>query len=331
MNRPRISVLATGGTIASAGASPTATTVYAIASGVEQLLAAVPAAADLATLSGEQIANVPSHELTSHDGLRLARRIRALQRSGQCDGVVVTHGTDTIEETAFLLDRVLPDGFPVVLTGAMRPASAVSADGPLNLINAIRIAALPQAAGRGVLVTLNERIGAARHVAKRHTTAVDAFDGGEAGWAGAIRGERVTFFAPPAVPAGPRFDLGTIEALADVVVLHGHQDMPAWMFDAAIERGVRGIVFAATGNGSMPGPVRAAAARCRARGVLVVRASRTGGGAVTPRPDDAEQGLIPAGGLNPQKARILLALALTRTDEPDAVRDLFAAVDAQPS
>lgn len=324
MTRARISVLATGGTIASAGAGGAATTVYSVTTGVDQLLDAIPDAATLADVSGEQVSNVPSHELTSRDVLGLARRIARLQAEGACDGIVVTHGTDTIEETAFLLDCVLPLAIPVVLTGAMRPGSAISADGPRNLINAIRVAASADAIGRGVLVTLNDRIGAARDVVKAHTTAVDAFHCGEAGWKGAIEGEVARFFAPPLPRAPARFDLASIDRLPEVAIIFGHQDMPIWMFDAALERGVQGIVFGATGNGSMPGPVRAAAARCRDAGVPVVRASRTGGGAVTPRPDDVDEGLIPAGDFNPQKARVLLGLGLTETSEPAALRELFA-------
>lgn len=182
---PKIVVLATGGTIVSSGASAVQVTGYSIDKvRVDDILATVPALSDIARIEAEQISNIDSGSMTSAVWLKLASRIEALASDPDVAGFVVTHGTDTMEETAFFLHLTLHTAKPVVFTGAMRPATAVSADGPFNLYNAVRAAAAPESAGKGVLIVFNDRIYSARFAAKRHPTNPDAFGGATSGpWA----------------------------------------------------------------------------------------------------------------------------------------------------
>lgn len=191
-SKPRISILTTGGTIAASGADATATTIYAIDPARNPVMDLMASLRPVADVTLERFCHVPSHDLDLETVLALARRIQAL-RDGGVDGIVVTHGTDTLEETAFVLDLVLALDGPVVLTGAARPSSALSADGPLNLLNAVRVAAHPEAAAQGVVTCLNDRIGAARFIAKTHTSAPDAFRSNEQGFLGAVNGAEPTF------------------------------------------------------------------------------------------------------------------------------------------
>ncbi len=190
---PRIAVLAMGGTIAGQSASPTVTTEYKPGVfDVGLLISSVPGLAQVARISAEQIANIDSANITNGHLLRLARRINTLSASGAVDGIVVTHGTDTLEETAYFLNLVVETDTPLILTGSMRPATAISADGPLNLYNAVVIAGTPHARGQGVLVAVNERIDAARDVTKTHTTNVDTFRSPETGCLGYVKAARHT-------------------------------------------------------------------------------------------------------------------------------------------
>jgi L-asparaginase len=311
MGKSRITILTTGGTIAASGADAAATTIYAIDPARNPVMDLIDMLRPTADVTLEPFCHVPSHDLTMRDVLALARRIEALQAGSGADGIVVTHGTDTLEETAFVLDLVLAPGSPVVLTGAARPSSALSADGPLNLLNAVRVAISPDAAGRGVLTCMSDRIGAARFIAKRHTSAPDAFRSDEQGFVGAVNGAEIDFFSRAGAREAPRFRLDSIGGdLPRVTIVYGHLGMDSRMIKLAIQDGASGIVVAATGNGSMPAAIKPALAQARDAGIPVVRASRVGSGAVSAAPVDTEYGTIPAGWLNPQKARLLLMLAL---------------------
>ncbi|MET0742274.1 MAG: asparaginase [Microvirga sp.] len=326
MSKRRISILTTGGTIAASGADATATTIYAIdpaRNPVADLMASLGPVADVRL---EPFCHTPSHDLALDTVLALARRVEALLAAGEADGIVVTHGTDTLEETAFVLDLVLAPAGPVILTGAARPSSALSADGPLNLLNAVRVAASPDAAGRGILTCLNDRIGAARFIAKVHTSAPDAFRANEQGYLGAVTGAEVSFFSPSPARRAAWFRLDAIGALPRVAIVYGHLGMDARMMELAIEDGASGIVVAATGNGSMPAAIKPALARAREAGLVVVRASRVGSGAVSTAPVDTEYGTLPAGWLNPQKARLLLMIALGQGADRDRVAAHFRAI-----
>jgi L-asparaginase len=313
---PRIAVIATGGTIAGVSAAESDTTGYqAGALPITQLLAGVPQLGALADVVAEQPFSEDSKDLTPEHWLILARRVQARLDEPAIDAVVITHGTDTLEETAFFLHLVLTSDKPVVMTAAMRPATALSADGPMNLYQALSVAATPAARGRGVLVVVADRIWSARDVAKRHTQAIDALgdtDSGPLGWA-----------HPPRFSSGPddrlagRVPLATLPmdggvSLPHVEILFIAAGSAPELIAAACAQGARGLVLALPGNGSVPQRLAPALEACRRQGVSVVRASRTGAGPVAPASDALAGPLLCAGQLSPAKARIALMLALAR-------------------
>lgn len=314
---PRIVLLGTGGTIASSGASATQLHDYRVTATLEDVMASVPQIHTLGSLSGEQLFNVPSHDIDNDMLLQLARRVAQALDDPGVDGVVLTHGTDTLEETAYFLDLVTNSQKPVVIVGAMRPAQALSADGPLNLYNAVRVATSPQARGKGVLVVLDDRIVAARYASKRHTCATDAFRPYEHGLLGEIAGGVVRFFYSlvPRQVDGMAFALNEITTLPQVDVIFDHIGAGEHLYDASIASGAKGIVLASTGNGSLSTSARAGARKALHSGVLMVRSTRTGSGTVSPLADDAHFHTVCANGLNPQKARLLLMLVLTKTSD----------------
>jgi L-asparaginase len=310
---PRIAVLATGGTIAGAAADAANTSGYqAGVVGVEQLLAVVPALSTVARIAPEQIASVDSKDMSMPLWTTLAQRINTLLAADDIDGLVVTHGTDTLEETAYLLHLTVKSDKPVVLTAAMRPASALSADGPLNLLNAVTVAANAGARGQGVLVAFNNKIHSARDVVKTSTYAVDAFHSPEIGALGWVQDGRVEFQRSAVRPhtVATEFVIGTNWPHVEIVVSYAGVSRIA--VDALVTAGVRGIVVAGTGNGSMHASLAQALADAASQGVAVVRSSRVGSGHVMRNGAAADDalGFVSAGALNPYKARVLLMLAL---------------------
>ena len=325
--KPHVVILATGGTIAGRGASAVEGTYRPAELPVEDLLAAVPEIHTLARVTGEQVCQVASQDMTSTLWLRIARRVDELLRREDTDGVVITHGTDTMEETAWFLHLTVRNEKPIVLTGAMRAPSSLSADGALNLYNAVAVAASPDARGRGVLLTMNDGIHGAREVTKRHTTRTDAFASPLCGPLGAVHYGEVLFHrsSERRRAASSGFDIRAIEELPKAAILYGYAGFDTLLVDKVLETGVRGIVFAGTGNGNPSAAAVRALARAAASGVAVVRASRVGSGAVTlhAEVDDEAHGFIVAGDLNPQKSRILLLLALTRTGDFRKIQEYF--------
>ena len=323
--QPRVVILGTGGTIAATATASTNTTDYALALGIEAVLAAVPEMQSYARVSAEQVVNLPSQEVDNATLLPLARRINALLASDDVDGIVVTHGTDTMEETAYFLNLVVKSIKPVVVVGAMRPSTALSADGRLNLLNAVKVAAAPHATGKGVLIVLNDRIGAARLTVKTHTTAIDAFSSPECGFIGTVIGAIVDFHSQVLRDhtIHTEFDVASIATLPQVDIVYGYQNAGSYLIDAAIDAGAKGIVYAATGNGTLSEAAQRGAASAREHGVVFVRSTRVGGGSVTPHRVDAELDTVSANSLNPQKARVLLSLALTLTNDPRRVQTYF--------
>ena len=324
--KPKICILTTGGTIAGAAARSDALTGYrAGALGADELLAAVPELSDVCAIESEEVAAIDSKDMTEAVWLHLAARIEAALAAGTA-GVVVTHGTDTLEETAYFLHLVVKSEKPVVLTGAMRPATALSADGPLNLLDAVRLAASPEAHGQGALVVLNGEIHSARDVQKVHTTAVQAFASPDVGTLGRME-EGTPHFRRRVLTRHTReseFDLAGVTALPYVPILYGHAGADARLARAAIESGAAGVVHAGTGNGSIHEALLATLAAAAGKGVPVVRASHTGAGAVLfAESAYAEAGFIDADTLPPAKARILLALALLKTNDRDEIRRMF--------
>lgn len=325
---PNIKILATGGTIAGSSESNTDVTGYkAGALGIDVLINAVPEMKKVADISGEQIANVGSPDIDNAVLLKLANRINELLSSDDVDGIVVTHGTDTLEETAYFLDLVVKSDKPVVVVGAMRPATAISADGSFNLYNAVKIASNPESTGKGVMIALNDRIGAARYITKTNTTGTDTFKSVEQGYLGVVSGDKVYFYnqSTRKHTANTVFDVKGLTELPQVDILYEYQNNGSYLYDAAVASGAKGIVVAGSGNGSLSTRSSEGAARAVDQGVTVVRSTRTGSGVVTPLDSDAEIGTLYADSLNPQKARILLMLALTQTKDPATIQSYFEA------
>ena len=323
----KIYVLATGGTIAGSAESDTATTGYqAGAIGVDALLDAVPEIRRIAEVSGEQIAAIDSKDMTQEVQLRLARRCNELLAFAGIDGIVITHGTDTMEETAYLLSLLACTDKPIVLTGAMRPATAISADGPLNLLDAVRVAASDEARDQGVLVVTNNQIDGAHDVTKSHTMAVNTFqspNGGPLGMVddGAVKFSRHSCFAH----LENSLQLGkNVQKLPDVRILYGCAGDDGLLVEAAVKAGAKGIVYAGMGNGSLPAPVEEKLAAAVKQGVAVVRSSRGYAGNVTVAEASYEAaGFFRSGSLNPQKARILLQLALANGNDAKEIQAWF--------
>lgn len=320
---PHIVILATGGTIAGAAPSDVQTTGYqpGVIS-VDTMVKAVPALGQIARIEAEQFSNIGSENMTSALILQLSKRVNELLARPDVDGVVITHGTDTLDETPYFLNLTVKSRKPVVFTAAMRPATAISADGPMNLLEAVTVAADPQAKNRGVMVVLNDRIGAARFITKTNTTVVDTFKAPEEGYLGTIAGGKVFFNnrVDKIHTADSVFDVSKTAVLPQVVIIYGYQDDPEYMYDAAIAHHVDGIVYAGTGAGSMSVRSEIGIKKAKDAGIVVVRASRTGSGIV---PEDANSPTLVANSLNPAKARILLMTALTKTNDPKIIQDYF--------
>ncbi len=328
---PVVWVLATGGTISGGGASPTSLTEYRAGTfSGEELVAAVPDLARHATIRVEQVTNVGSPNITFDDWRSLARRIDEIfSNEPDTAGVVITHGTNTLEETAYFLNLTVRHARPVVLVGAQRPATAISADGPLNLLNAVRTAASPEARGKGVLVVLNDQINAARDVTKTSTYRLETFSSRDLGLLGYVDGDRVAFYRAPSRrhTADSEFDLAGVTAFPRVDIVYSYVEANPVLIQALIEDGVDGIVLAGTGAGGMSRREREALERVTTLPAdarpIIVRSNRVGSGRVLPRTPDGELRMIAGDTLNPQKARILLMLALARTRDLDEIRRMF--------
>jgi L-asparaginase len=243
------------------------------------------------------------------------------------DGVVITHGTDTIEETAYFLSLVTKSDKPVVLVGSMRPATAISADGPMNLYNAVALAGNPQAKDRGALVVLNDEIHYAREVEKMNTTQLDTFESPNRGRAGVINTGRAVFWSAPDTRFGARSDF-SVDAgreLPRVEIVYSYANLGRDMIDFLVRQGVKGIVLAGVGDGNTTDEALAGLRDAVKNGVAVVRSTRTGSGVVARNIElnDDDLGFIASGELNPQKSRVLLMLGLTKTSDAKTLQQFF--------
>ncbi|HXW05473.1 MAG TPA: type II asparaginase [Vicinamibacterales bacterium] len=324
---PQVVVLATGGTIAGAAATDVQAGYKSGQVGVDQLLAAVPQAKKLAALRGEQISNIGSQDMNDEVWLKLARRVNELTAMPDVNGVVITHGTDTIEETAYFLNLVVKSKKPVVLTAAMRPSTALSADGPLNFYNAVAVAAHKDAAGRGVLVVVNDWIHGASSLTKTSTTAVQTFLSPVWGLIGTVAYGDIEFFRGPVGrhTADSEFSIDGVTTLPRVDIIMAYENMDGALIEAAVAAGAKGLVIAGVGNGNMTaGAVEALAAQAK-KGIVCVRSTRVATGRVgrNVELDDDKLGFVASLGLNPQKSRVLLRLALTRTAETKQIQRFF--------
>ena len=322
-----VTILATGGTIAGAAATGTQSGYTSGAVTIDAMLAAVPGITNLATVKGEQISNVGSQDMSFDIMLKLAKRINELGKDSGVDGIVITHGTDTMEETAFFLNLTAKTDKPIVMVGSMRPSTAVSADGPLNLYNAVGVAVDPNARGRGVLVVMNDWIHAAHSLTKTSTTAIQTFMSPLRGVVGIAAYGKNDWYNKPEWKhtTATEFDVSSVTALPRVDIIMAYADMSPAMIDSSVASGAKGIVIAGVGNGNMNKVSVDAAAAAVKKGVVVVRSSRVATGSVgrNVEVNDDELGFIASDELNPQKARILLTLALLKQRSKDEIQKMF--------
>ena len=324
---PNIVILATGGTIAGAAATGTQAGYTSGAVTIDAMLAAVPGIQKLANIKGEQISNVGSQDMNFDILLTVAKRCNVLLASNSVDGIVITHGTDTMEESAFFLNLVVKSDKPVVLVGSMRPSTAVSADGPLNLYDAVAVAGDPNSKGRGVLVVMNDWIHGAHSLTKTSTTAIQTFMSPLRGIVGVSSYGKNDFYNSPSWKhtTASEFDITNVTKLPRVDILFAYEDMSPDLVDASVANGAKGIVIAGVGNGNMNKATLEAAARAVKKGVVVVRSSRVPTGSVgrNVEVNDDEMGFVASDELNPQKSRILLTLALLKPRTTAELQQLF--------
>ena len=326
LSLPKVLVLGTGGTIAASGSVATQLSDYSVGTSVDALIQAVPELKQLARFDFEQIANIKSFLIGDEVLLKLAHRVNVGLADPDVRAVVITHGTDTLEETAYFLNLVVNSDKPVVLVGAMRPATALSADGPLNLFHAVSVAVHPDSVGKGVIVVMNDRMVSARHVSKHNTTFVDTFNLTEQGCLGTVSGVAVGYDAAPVQRHTVQSELHlspSVKNLPAVDIIYEHQGAGLHLYQASIASGARGIVLAGTGNGSMSDVAIAAAELAAAAGIAFVRSTRVGQGRVGVSINDKSHGTVAAQSLNPQKARILLRLALLKTNDREVLQRIF--------
>jgi L-asparaginase len=326
-NGAHVVVLATGGTIAGAAASDVQAGYTSGQVGVEQLINAVPQAKKLARITGEQVSNIGSQDMNDEVWLKLATRVNEILAKPDVTGVVITHGTDTIEETGFFLNLVTHSSKPVVLTAAMRPATALSADGPLNYFNAVAVATKPEAVGRGVLVVVNDWIHGASSLTKTSTTAVQTFMSPLSGLIGTVAYGDVEWFRKPIGKntTSSDFSVTPTTVLPRVDIIMAYENMDGKLIDAAVADGAKGIVIAGVGNGNMTKEALDALGRQTKKGIVCVRSSRVATGMVgrNVEVNDDSLGTVASLGLNPQKSRVLLRLALMKTQDAKMIQRYF--------
>ena len=325
--KPTIYILATGGTIAGSGSGALDTSYTSGTVTVDKLITAVPEINKIATIKGEQISNIGSQEMNNEVWFKLANRVNELLTSGEADGIVITHGTDTMEETAYFLNLVVKSDKPIVMVGAMRNSGSLSADGPLNIFNAVNVAMSKEAAGKGVVVVMNDEIHAAREVTKTNTTAVDTFKSPNSGKIGTVFYGNVKFYMNPVRKhtVNSAFDIAKIKELPRVDIIYSHSNDNPDFVNVAVKNGAKGIINAGMGNGNpFPSALEALGEAVKA-GVVVVRDSRVGSGETTlnGEVDDGKYGFLASDNLNAQKARVLLMLALTQTTDKAKIQELF--------
>jgi len=325
--KPKVVIVATGGTIAGAAAAATDAGYKSGAVGVDILIEAVPQLKDIAEVTGEQVASIGSQDMNDEVWLKLAKTVNEILAKPDVSGVAITHGTDTMEETSYFLDLVVKSDKPVVLTGSMRPSTAMSADGPLNIYNAVAIAADPAARGRGVLITVDDDIHSAHDLVKTHTTDVGTMRSGEAGLVGATLFGKNTWYRSPSQvhTTKSEFSVKDVTALPRVDIIYAHANMSPDIITSAVEHGAKGLVIAGVGDGNMTTPAADAMKAAAAKGVVVVRSSRTNGGIIRRNIElsDDNLGTVASMELNPGKARVLLQLALLKTKDPKVIQGYF--------
>jgi len=326
---PRVALIITGGTIDSVGKDRLDLAWYIEAGkrlDTGQLLAQIPEIHSIATVEEVPFRRLPSHGLVDKDWLDLVRTIHSIFDQNRADGIVITHGTNTIEETAYFLTLTLKTDKPVVLVGAMRPSSAISADGYLNVLNAVRVAADSTSRGRGALLVMNDTIYGGRDVTKTATYRVQALQGRDIGPLGYADGDgKVVYYHQTARKhtVDTEFDVRNLQSLPRVDVVVSYVGADGTMIDAAVAAGAKGIISAGTGAGRPTPAEDEALDRASKKGVMICQCSRVGSGRVVRSPSLIRRGFVAADNLQPWKARILLSLALMVTNDPAEIQRMF--------
>ncbi|MGN8479898.1 asparaginase [Helicobacter pylori] len=324
-NLPTIALLATGGTIAGSGASASLGRYKSGELGIKELLKAIPSLNRLARIQGEQVSNIGSQDMNEEIWFKLAKRAQELLDDSRIQGVVITHGTDTLEESAYFLNLVLRSTKPVVLVGAMRNASSLSADGALNLYNAVSVAVNEKSANKGVLVVIDDTIFSAREVVKTHTTHTSTFKALNSGAIGSVYYGKARYYMQPLRKHTTESEFSILELktpLPKVDIIYTHAGMTPDLFQASLKSHAKGVVIAGVGNGNVSAGFLKAMQEASQMGVLIVRSSRVGSGEVTSGEID-DKAFITSDNLNPQKARVLLQLALTKTNNKEKIQEMF--------
>ena len=288
----------------------------------QQMLAAVP---EIAGIARVEVDEGNPHEMNRPENLlKLGRHVNEVMARDDVDGATWIQGTNSLEETAFFLNLVVHSDKPLTVVGAQRPFTAMSTDAHLNLVNAIRVAASPEARGMGVLAVTNSEINAARDVTKTSTYQVQTFRSRDLGVLGYVDPDRVVFYRAPVRrhTGGSEFDLAGVAEMPAVEIIYVHAGANPGLPRAAVQLGARGLVIAGSGAGSM-GHLRDEIVALVAEGVAVVRSARVGEGRVLAGGNGHEPGIVAADNLNAQKAALLLSLALTRTNDPAEIQRMF--------
>lgn len=327
---PRIKILGTGGTIASKGASSSQTAGYHVDLTIQELLESIPDISGVCEIEYEQLCNVDSKDINEESLFKIYRAISDSLQS--FDGIVITHGTDTMAETAFFIESTIDFGdLPVVFVGSMRPSTSVSADGPMNLYQAICIASDTKSRGRGVLVSLNDQISSGYYITKTNANSLESFNVRQ-GYLGNFFNNEVHYYYPPSKPLGShkfklRLEENVNPKLPKVCILYAHQGMDPELVDIAAQR-YNGVVLAALGAGTLPDPV---SKRCLTQSIPIVFSKRSMDGVVPnanlPKDTDSSKcNSIASGHLNPEKCRILLQLCLAKKYTMEETRHVFHGV-----
>ena len=328
--KPTVYILATGGTIAGAGTSSTQKTEYKAGSVlINTLLNALPEdIKDVANLQAEQVFKIGSQNMQPEYWLTLAKKVNAVVASKEVDAVVITHGTDTLEETALFLNLTVQTTKPIILVGAMRSSTSLSADGPKNLYDAIVVAANPQSANRGVLAVMNDTILSASDIMKSDTTAVQTFTGINTSAIGKVWGKNVFYLNTVEkrnYSTTAPFPITSIKTLPQVDILYGYAGATGKAVDSAVANGAQAIVYAGVGNGNFSDSVEKSLINASKKGVVIVRSSRVPYGATTQwtEVDDEKYGFIASWWNNPQRARIIVMLGLTKTKNKQELQKMM--------
>ena len=325
VTKPRITILATGGTIAGTAESATQASYTPGVISIDEIISSVPGIKDIAELTGIQVCNISSQNMTPDIWLRLHSIIDSLFTNNIADGVIITHGTDTMEETAYFLNLTVRHPKPVVLTGSMRPSSSLSPDGPYNLFNSVALASSPDSRGKGVMVVMNDYIFSADDVTKSHTVNTNAFSCPNMGPLGYMRGGKPVFTRESETrhTINSEFKLTGISVLPKVEIVYGYAFSSGVALTALIDSGVEGVVIAGVGHGNYNREYADEIEKGYNKGVRFVRSARIIRGGVDKAAEEFDARHPVAGLKSPQKARILLMLALTKTSYSREIQRMF--------